>query len=349
MNNLFIIRKKYFSFIYEKKSFKILILLALISIVSILIYLSIGETNFSIPIVIKSVFGINSGYENLIVKEFRMPRAITAFLVGSCLALSGAIIQSIVKNPLASPDLIGIVNGGSVGALIFLSLFMNPTNNSLKVSMNYMPIFAFAGSFAACIFVYIFSFKNGITPYRLILVGLGVSSVGKALTSILMINGPLIFTTEANIWITGTVYGTNWSDVKILLIGFIILFVLSIILIRSINIQNLDENVAISLGNGLQINRFILLLLSTALSSLAVSIGGGISFVGLIAPHICKKIINSSFENVVPICVIVGGLIVLISDLIARTIFFPLDIPVGVFTAIIGSLFFIYLLLSEKT
>jgi iron complex transport system permease protein len=348
MNEFLVFRREKFSFLYEKKSLTVFLSLMLVSILSILLSLSIGQTNYSIVDVAKSLIGIGDPTKDFIIKSLRLPRTLVAFLVGSSLALSGAILQGMVKNPLASPDLIGITSGGSVGALVFLTLFTNPFNNSLTVSIFYMPIFTFSGAFLASILIYFTSFKNGVTPYRLILVGIAVSGAAKALTSILILNGPLVFIAESNIWLTGSVYGTNWDHFTLLLIWFVVFSLISILFIRDLNIQNLDDSLAIGLGSPIEKKRFILLLLSTTLACGAVAVGGGIGFVGLVAPHICRKLTNSSFENILPQSVLVGGIIVVLSDLAARTLFAPLDIPVGVFTAGVGAPFFIYLLWSKR-
>jgi len=229
MKEFLVFRRKNFSFLYEKKSLNVFLGLILISILSVLLSLSIGQTNYSIVDVINSLIGVGDPTKDFIIKGLRLPRTLVAFLVGSSLALSGAILQGMVKNPLASPDLIGITSGGSVGALVFLTLFTDPFNNSLTVSVFYMPIFAFAGAFLVVILVYFLSFKKGVTPYRLILIGIAIAGAAKALTSILIINGPVVFIKEAQLWITGTVYGTNWTHVKLLSIWFLALFLISMI------------------------------------------------------------------------------------------------------------------------
>ena len=348
MKNFYVFRKNKISFIYEKKAIFIFLLLLALGIFSILLSLSIGKNNFSIIEVGKTLLGFGSGYNNLIIKQFRLPRTLVGFLVGASLALSGSILQGIAKNPLASPNIIGIVNGGSVGALIFLSFFIDTGSNSLTVSVFYMPLFALAGAMIVAILIYLTAFKNGITPFRLILIGIAISGAAKALTTILIINGPMVFISEANIWLTGTVYGTNWTHVKLLGIWFLIFSIITLISFKDLNVQNLDDSLAIGLGTKLERKRFLFILLSTAIASGAVAVGGGISFVGLIGPHISRKLTNSSFENIIPLSILVGGTIVVLADIIARTLFAPLDLPVGIFTASIGAPFFIYLLWKKQ-
>lgn len=348
MKRFIIFRKGNFSYIHEKRSALITFFSLVIYILVLLLSLSVGQKYISIIKVLNILLGSNKGGESIIVSAIRLPRTLVALFVGMSLGLSGAILQGVVKNPLAAPNIIGITDSGSVGALIFLTIFTDPKNNSLTTSIFYMPVFAFAGAFLAVLLVYFLAFKKGVTPYRLILIGIAVSGAAKALTSILIINGPVIFIKEAQLWITGTVYGTNWNHVKLLSLWFLSLFIITMFFIRELNVQNLDDSISKGLGSSVEKYRFILMVLSAALASGATAVGGGISFVGLIAPHISRKLTNSSFENVIPLSTLIGGIIVVISDLAARTLFYPLDLPVGIFTAGIGAPFFIYLLVKNQ-
>lgn len=347
MKKFIIVRKNKFSLIYEKRSFKVLLLILLLALISLAISLCIGQTFIPLDKVIKVILG-GKGGEAYIINSLRLPRALVGFLVGASLGLSGAILQGVVKNPLADPNVMGVVNGGSVGALLFLTLFTNPKNNSLTTSIFYMPVFTFAGAFLSVLLIYFLALKKGVTPFRLILIGIAISGSLKAITSILIINGPVVFIAEAQVWLTGTIYGTNWTHVKLLTPWFILLFILTIVLTRELNLQNLEDNISTGLGTKVEKYRFLLMIVSAALASGAVAVGGGISFVGLIAPHICRKLTNSSFENIIPLSALIGGIIVVLSDLAARTLFFPLDLPVGIFTASVGAPFFIYLLIKNQ-
>jgi iron complex transport system permease protein len=348
MKKFLIFRSNKFSFIYEKRSLMILGITFVLTLLSIILSLSVGQRFISFDRVVKAIIGAGTGGDRLIINTLRLPRTLVAFFVGTSLGLSGAVLQGVVKNPLAAPNIIGITDSGSVGALIFLTLFTDPKNNSLTTSIFYMPVFAFAGAFIAVILVYVLAYKRGVTPFRLILIGIAISGAAKAVTSILIINGPVVFIKEAQLWITGTVYGTNWTHVKLISSWFMILFIITMIFIRELNMQNLDDGISTGLGSSVEKNRFILMILSAAMAAGAVAVGGGISFVGLIAPHISRKLTSSSFENIAPLSTLAGGIIVVLSDTVARTLFFPMDLPVGIFTAGIGAPFFIYLLLKNQ-
>lgn len=182
---------------------------------------------------------------------------------------------------------------------------------------------------------------------RLVLIGVGVSEVLSALTRMLIVLSPIHLTGKAMIWLTGTVYGTTWNNVLALLPWFLAILV-ALVYGRSVNIQQLGEDIATGVGSRVQRERLILLLISTVLAGSAVAIGGAVGFVGLLAPHIARKLVGSAFGEVLPVAALVGGLMVMIADLIGRTAFSPLDLPVGIFTAGIGAPYFIYLLYKNR-
>lgn len=331
----------------SKKAIKLSALLLGITILMIFFSLCLGEAMVGPLDVLKSILGIDAGFSSILVTKIRLPRVLVAFFVGASLALSGAILQGVVKNDLASPDILGVVNGGSVGALVFLTIFIDPKNNSLTTSILYMPIFTFMFSFMALMCILIINGKSSSTN-KLIIIGIGVSAIAKAITNILIINGPIIFIKEATTWITGSIYGANWTHAILIMVIFSIFATLTLILIKDLNLHQLEDEVVIVLGNKLHKSRIILLGISAALAAGAVTIGGGISFVGLIAPHIARKLVDSKFENVIPLSILIGGIITLLADFVSKWLFYPQDLPIGIFTAFIGAPYFIYLLVKKR-
>lgn len=331
----------------SKKAIKLSGLLLGITILMIFFSLCLGEAMVGPLDVLKSILGIDAGFSSILVTKIRLPRVLVAFFVGASLALSGAILQGVVKNDLASPDILGVVNGGSVGALVFLTIFIDPKNNSLTTSILYMPIFTFMFSFMALMCILIINGKSSSTN-KLIIIGIGVSAIAKAITNILIINGPIIFIKEATTWITGSIYGANWTHAILIMVIFSIFATLTLIFIKDLNLHQLEYEVVIVLGNKLHKSRIILLGISAALAAGAVTIGGGISFVGLIAPHIARKLVDSKFENVIPLSILIGGIITLLADFVSKWLFYPQDLPIGIFTAFIGAPYFIYLLVKKR-
>lgn len=192
--------------------------------------------------------------EQLVVTSLRLPRIIVALMVGMSLAVAGAILQGMIRNPLASPDILGITGGAAVAVVGFLAFFSDE-NNALTVSIKWMPLAAFIGAGVIAILVYILAWKNGVSPFRLVLIGIGVSALMQALTTLMMILGPIYRASQANIWITGTVNGTTWDNVKILVPISVILVMIALFMTRDMNIQELGDDIATGVGSHVQRQR----------------------------------------------------------------------------------------------
>lgn len=285
--------------------------------------------------------------DTLVIYSLRLPRIILALAVGVCLAIAGAILQGIIRNPLASPDIIGITGGASVAVVLFLFLFSN-SNNALTVSIKWMPVAAICGAIVIGLLVYVLSWKNGSSTFRLVLIGIGLSMLAQSLTTLFMIKSSIYQASQANVWITGSVSKATWEQINILIPTALLLIVLCIFAIRNINVQQLDDDSARGVGSNVHKNQFLLLILSTALAGSAVAFGGNIGFVGLMAPHIARRIVGSSFGALLPVAALVGGLTVVLADLIGRNILSPLEVPAGVFTAAIGAPYFVYILYKTR-
>ncbi|MFX3675017.1 MAG: FecCD family ABC transporter permease [Paenisporosarcina sp.] len=323
-------------------------LLVFLTVIAIMIFSAgSGEYPLSPSKVIAALFGYGDEFNRTILVDFRLPRIVLALFVGMSLAVSGAILQGITKNPLASPDLIGITAGASFAVVLFLTLFSDE-NNSLIVSIQWLPLFAFLGATITAFVVFFLSWKNGIAPFRLLLIGIAVAAFMNAGTTIWILMGPIYQASQATIWTTGSIYGANWSQVTILMPWAILLIAVSLLLRRQMNILELGDDIATGVGSHVQRNRVVLLLVSTGLTGVAVAFAGGISFVGLLAPHIARRIVGPKFESMVLFSAGIGALLVLIADWIARIAFAPIEVPAGVWTAAVGAPYFIFLLLTER-
>ncbi|WP_088009082.1 FecCD family ABC transporter permease [Indiicoccus explosivorum] len=348
MSRHVVIRAGKASFLMNKKSIWILTGLTLLTVALIIVSLGIGQLAISPVNVVQAVFGAGTDMENLVVRSFRMPRILLAVFAGAGLAMSGAILQGIIRNPLASPDIIGITAGASFTTVAFLALFSD-RSNTLTVSIHWMPLASFIGAVAMGFLVYFLSWKRGgIAPVRLVLIGVGLSAAMQAMTTMMMVLGPIFTASRANVWITGSVNGTNWTEVLTVIPWIFGLTAILFFYARRLNVQELGEDLAVNAGALVQKDRFVLLFLSSALAGGAVAFAGGIGFVGLMAPHIARQLVGSSFGALIPVSALIGGMIVLVADLIARTAFAPLEIPAGVFTAAIGAPYFIYLLYRSR-
>ncbi|MFD0590752.1 FecCD family ABC transporter permease [Paenibacillus sp. GCM10027627] len=316
--------------------------LSLLAVIMAIAYLILGESMIGPGRVWLALTGRGSEEDTIIINSLRAPRLVIAMLVGASLAIAGAILQSVIRNPLAAPDVVGITGGASLGAVIFLTVLPG------VVSIQFLPLAAIIGAFLAASLVYLLAWKKGVNSMRLVLVGIGVASLLSAGTSFLLAFSPAYSAISAYIWLTGTIYGSSWTHVAALLPWTAVLLVIVYFNSRNIHAQLLGDELAIGLGSPLQRHRLLLVLLSVALAGSAVSIGGVIGFVGLIAPHMARRLVGPVMNRVLPISALLGAIVVIVADLIGRTIFLPLDIPVGVFTSAIGAPFFIYLLYRSR-
>jgi iron complex transport system permease protein len=330
------------SFQLEKKTIVVFLALGFLSIILFVAGLSIGSTMLHPVTVIKHLLGVGSGEHTFIIETLRFPRMSLAFLAGGALGVSGLILQGIIRNPLGSPDIIGITGGASFAAVVFITYLAG------EVSIKWIPLAAIAGAAIIAILIYFLAWKKGVSPIRLVLIGIGMQAAMSAMITMMLVLGNDYSTPQAYVWLTGGVYGANWESVYSMLPWVLIFIPLTLFFSKTANAQELGGQVASGLGVRVQLHRFGLLFISVALAGSAVAFAGGIGFVGLIAPHISRKLVGRSFGSLVPISAVIGGLIVFLADVVARTAFLPLDLPAGVFVSGIGAPFFIYLLYRNR-
>lgn len=330
-----------YSQLLPKRGITAAIVLTLVTISVALTSTGMGETNYSLLDVIKVLIGSGAEDQVLVIQTFRLPRVICALLVGLALGAAGAIMQGVARNPLASPDILGITGGASVAAVTFLTIFESFT-------IQLLPFAAFIGAGIVSVILYGLAWKNGVTPMRLVLIGIGIKAIMAALTTTLIVKAPIHLTAKAMTWLTGSLYGTQWTDVLMLLPWVVILLALGIVFSRNMNALQLGEEIAVGIGSSVQRQQLGLMLICVGLTGAAIGIGGAIGFVALLAPHIAKQLVGPSFESLLPVSAIVGAFIVTSSDLIARVAFSPVDVAVGAITSAIGAPFFIYLLYKNR-
>lgn len=320
----------------------------LLALFLFLVSAGIGEVNISPLEVGKTLLGQGDAFQELILYQFRLPRVVMAFLVGIALAISGTILQSLLRNPLASPDYIGITGGASVVAVSIITFFSDHTNQ-LQIPMHFIPFGAFLGASIVGLCMYLFSWKKqGVTPFRFILVGIGFYTIMQALVNLIILLGPVYRSVQAKTWLTGSIYGTTWAHIQTLLPWLLIFVLFTFLMAKKLQVHELGEEVAIGLGSEIQRERLLLLLLSTGLAGAAVSFVGGIGFVGLIAPHMARRVVGNHMVLLLFIGGLLGGILVMGADLVGRTILSPKEIPSGVFTALLGAPYFLYLLFKTK-
>lgn len=310
-----------------------------LSIISFFISIGNGAVNISLKEIINTIFFHKATVNYQIIWNVRLPRTIVASMVGTCLALSGAILQGIMRNPLASPNIIGVSSGAGLMTLIILIIL--PDYYYLA------PVGAFAGAFIATMLIYFLAWKDGVVPTRLILAGVAVSSLLGAGTNAIMtfypdkVSGVIGF-------MVGGLSSTYWKQVYTILPYAFLGITVLMFLPNRLNILMLGDEVATSLGINVEKTRLLFVILSSLLAGAAVSVAGLLGFVGLIVPHITRLFIGADYRYLLPAVIFTGSGIVVICDTISRVIFAPMEIPVGIIMSALGAPFFLYLLKRKE-
>ena len=271
--------------------------------------------------------------------EYRLPRAVLAILLGGALAISGVLVQSVVRNPLASPDILGINNAAGLIAVSVLMFLPN-------LAFYWMPIFAFLGGVLSFVILWIvcgFNFR----PIKMAIIGVALSALWAAISHYLMLTNPVEINT-AMLWLTGSLWGRSWSYLNVVLPWLVVLLPLPFIFCRDLDTLGLGENKASTLGVTVNKVQISVLVLAVALSTTAVAICGPIAFLGLVAPHLARRLVGSRHRTLLPAALIIGALLLQLSDILARVIDPPTELPAGILTAIIGAPYFFYLLMRTK-
>lgn len=275
---------------------------------------------------------------HFVLTAYRLPRLLLALLVGAALAVAGVLVQGIVRNPLASPDILGVNHAASlasVGALLLLP--------SLPVIT--LPLLAFAGGMAGLILLRILA--NTSQPMKLALTGVALSACWASLTDYLMLSRPQDVN-SALLWLTGSLWGRDWSFVKIAAPLLILFLPLSLRFCRDLDLLALGDARATTLGVSVPRIRLQALLLAVAMTSTGVAVCGPISFIGLVVPHMVRSITGGRHRWLLPVSAMTGALLLVVADLLARIIHPPLELPAGVLTAIIGAPWFVWLLVRMR-
>ena len=297
--------------------------------------LSVGD--FPIPIrdVLATLVGRGTDDSAFIVRTLRLPRALTAVLVGAAFGMSGAIFQRLARNPLASPDIIG-VNAGAAAAAVFVIVVLDGPANQVTLA-------ALVGASLAALAVYLLAYKQGVSGYRLVLVGIGITAMLGSVTSYLLTKAQIFDAQRATVWLTGSLNGRGWEHVRPVGLALVVLAPLALARARSLRLLELGDDTATGLGGRVERSRGALLLTATALAAVATASAGPIAFVALVAPQIARRLVGERSLGLVPSAVF-GALLLSASDLIARRLFAPTELPVGIVTAILGAPYLLFLL-----
>lgn len=320
-------------------------------LVLLVMYMSLATgiiqlTHFEI---IRTLFGLNENLDDqLVIYEFRIPRIIIAAFVGCALGIVGAVLQGLTKNQLADPGILGIQAAVGFSVVCYMFIVQSNVVGMSGQSIFSMSLFGWLGGVLAAIFLFMFSRNHGeLDPKRLILVGIAINAGFGALTLFVSLKmNPQDFE-MATVWLSGSIYSASWEQIYSIIPWLLIVVPFLIWNSRTLNLLQLDEVSMVGLGLRANRVRLLFLLGAVGLISSSVIVSGSISFVGLIAPHISRRLVGIHYQYVMPISGVVGVLLVVIGDWIGRTIFPPAELPVGIVISIIGVPYFVYLLMRS--
>jgi iron complex transport system permease protein len=303
--------------------------------------LSIGTGDYPLtPVeVLKTLVGNGPPGADFVVNELRLPRVLTGLMVGAALAVSGAVFQSLARNPLGSPDIIGFTTGAATGGLLAIVML---GGGSLAV-----PFGAIIGGLVTAVAVYLLAWKNGVHGYRLVLIGIGFSAVVSALNSYLMVKADIEEAAEAMVWLTGSLNGRGWEHAVPVGIALLVLLPFVLVLGRGLTMLEMGDDSAHALGVTVGRLRLALLIGSVALAAVATASAGPIPFIALAAPQLARRLTRAPGPNLLP-AACMGALLTLLADYTAQRIFPNTQLPVGVMTASLGGLYLLWLLVRER-
>ncbi|MCM3029391.1 iron ABC transporter permease [Niallia taxi] len=325
----------------ERKKKRIAVLVSLLLLLLIAIYagLSFGAVSVSFKELWSVLASGGEGVYEKIVYNLRLPRVIVGLCVGACLAASGALLQGVMRNPLADPGIIGVSSGGGLFAIITMVIF--PQYSYL------LPFIAFIGAFLTTVLIYMFAWDKGASPVKIILAGVAMNAVlGAIMNGVMVLYSDRVQSVIG--WLSGGLNGRSWYHVDIILPYTIIMLLVSLLAIKPVNILILGDDAAKLLGQNVELIRMLIILLASFLAGIAVSVAGLIGFVGLVVPHIIRLLIGEDYRFLLPFSIIGGAALVVIADTAARSLFDPIELPVGILLAALGGPFFIILLRRRR-
>lgn len=334
----------------NKRNYKVSILvLVILMMLSFILYLSWGSFKISPLDILKTLIGEGTKLQNTALLNIRIPRMMVAISVAIALSTAGALLQTITKNELADSSIIGINAGAAVAAVIFISL--KTTNYYSELGELYiyvLPFMAILGAGITASGIYFLSCRSKIRPKRLLLVGLGINAGLNAFITFFTFRGGVGDYNRVLVWISGSLWGAGWSYAKVIVPLVAFMFTIVLINYKKLDVLTLSEEHAISLGLNLNRERKKFLTYSVILAGGATAFAGNVGFIGLISPHMARKLVGPYHKNFISISAVISVIIVLCADAVSRNLFSPIEIPVGITISIFGVPYFIYLMMKEK-
>ena len=330
------------------KSIYINLILLIIMFAILVLSIGIGTKYISPDKVFMAFLGEGKRLDIFVIHGLRMPRGIIAIFSGAALGLAGLLLQTVTKNTLASPSAFGVVEGASLGAVLFLA-YATEGFVIAALPIYLLPIAATIGALLALLLVLTLARIHHGNMLMMILYGIAIAAMGKALTTLFMMAGPFYRASEVSLWLTGDLAKVNIDEMWIQMTIFVVLFIPLIAFSRFLDVMVLSDDNVKSIGVNVKFGQYGSIILAALFTACAVSFAGGIGFVGLVAPHLARMVVGQSIRSLIFSSLFIGAILVLLADMFGRT-FMPflfndnMEIPTGVFTAIIGAPYFFYLI-----
>ena len=327
----------------KKETKQTFVIIALLSLILAAAMLSVNSGYAKVPFstAFHSIFQPHADGTSVVVAQFRVPRIVLAVLCGMGLALAGCIMQTVTGNPLADPGILGVNAGAGFAVMLFLTFFP-----ALHIrTMTCQPVFAIAGGLCTTGMLYLFAKRSGkLLPVYFLLGGIGLAALFSSFMLIMAANMDNSSYQLVARWLAGNIWGTSWHQVLALLPYMLILVPILLTRTNVLDILLLGENTALSLGIAVERELKLLLIVSVALTSACVSVSGGISFVGLVAPHMARRLIGGRHRSLIPASMLLGALLLLLADTLGRSAFQPREIPAGIVISVLAAPYFLFLL-----
>jgi iron complex transport system permease protein len=317
----------------------VVVALLLAAFAASVVLIGTGDFPISAGDVVRTLAGNGDAGQEFIVNELRLPRVLVGLLVGASLGLGGALFQAVTRNPLGSPDVLGLGQGATAGALVMIVLF---SGSAVQVTMG-----ALVGGLATGLAIYLLAWKRGVHGYRLVLVGIGVSAIVTAVNGYLLTVSDIVDAARAVVWMTGSLNGRDWDQVRPLLGLCAVLVPLVLANARGLRMMEMGDDVSGALGVRVERVRALLMVAAVLLTASATAAAGPVGFVALIAPQLARRLTRSPGPNLLPsLCM--GAALLVTADWASQRLFGADQLPVGVVTGVLGGVYLLWLLVTER-
>ncbi|MEU1701928.1 iron chelate uptake ABC transporter family permease subunit [Streptomyces pseudogriseolus] len=323
----------------DVRALTVVVLLMLLALGASVLLIGTGDFPMSASDVLTTLAGQGDEGQEIVVTELRLPRVLVGLLVGASLGIGGALFQSISRNPLGSPDILGLGQGATAGALTLIVLFSGTAN---QVALG-----ALAGGLLTGAAIYVLAWKRGVHGYRLVLVGIGVSAVVTAVNGYLLTKSDIVDAARAVVWMTGSLDGRDWKQVWPLLALCAVLVPVVLANSRALHMTEMGDDVSNALGVRVERLRLVLMLCAVLLTASATAAAGPVSFVALTAPQLARRLTRAPGPNLVA-SMCMGAALLVLADVLSQRAFGAEQLPVGVVTGVLGGLYLLWLLVTER-